>query len=414
MDMLNLSRSEALFEKSQGLVPGGVQGVRRPYNYIPGEYPVFLSSAKGGRISDIDGNEYIDMLCAYGPIIIGYREEEIDNVVIEQMQQGGFCMSLTQSVQTQLAEKLREVIPCCEKAIFAKTGSDATTAAVRIARGYTGRNKILRCGYHGWADWSVEDKGGIPAKLYEDVFGFTYNDLDQVEDLMKTHDPDVAAIIITPVGHPLAQEVQMPKPGFLEGIRELSLKNGTVLIFDEIRSGFRVSMGGAQERFGVTPDIALFGKAMANGYPISAVVGKAEIMDVLGDGRVFISSTFFGNSLEQVASLKTIELLETQRMLEAIEKKGEEFGQCMARLIEDSQLPVTLTGVPWMPCFTFDRDPDKRYKVLRKEFFTCMIRQQVFMAPYHHCYIAFRHTEEDLDEVISAVGNAFDHLKTLV
>lgn len=414
MDKLNLAKSEALFEKSQGLVPGGVQGVRRPYNYIPGEYPVFLSSAKGGRITDVDGNEYIDMLCAYGPIIIGYREEEIDNAVIEQMKQGGFCMSLTQPVQTQLAEKLRDVIPSCEKAIFAKSGSDATTAAVRIARGYTGRNKILRCGYHGWADWCVEDKGGIPAKLYEDVFGFVYNDLTQVEDLMETHDPDVAAIIITPVGHPLAKEVQMPKPGFLEGIRELCFKYDTVLIFDEIRSGFRVAMGGAQERFGVTPDIALFGKAMANGYPISAVVGKADIMDVLEEGRVFISSTFFGNSLEQVASLKTIELLETQRMLDAIEAKGEEFGHRLAELIEDSHLPVTLSGVPWMPCFTFDRDADKLYRVLRNEFFTQMIRQRVFMAPYHHCYIAFRHTEQDLDDVVNAVGNAFDHLKTLV
>jgi len=414
VDQLNLSQSQALFEKSSRLVPGGVQGVRRPYNYVPGEYPIFLSSAKGGRITDIDGNEYIDMLCAYGPIIIGYREEEIDNAVIDQIKQGGFCMSLTQPVQSQLAEKLRDVIPCCEKAIFAKSGSDATTAAVRVARGYTGRSKILRCGYHGWADWCVEDKGGIPPKLYEDVYGFVYNDLDQVEDLMQTHNPDVAAIIITPVGHPLAQKVQMPEPGFLEGVQELCRKFGTVLIFDEIRSGFRVALGGAQERFGVTPDIALFGKAMANGYPISAVVGKADIMDVLEDGRVFISSTFFGNSLEQVASLKTIELLENRQMLAAIEKKGEEFGQRIAKLIEDSGLPCTLTGVPWMPCFTFDRDPDKRYKKLRMEFFTQMIRQRVFMAPYHHCYIAYRHTEEDLNEVITAVGNAFDHLKTIL
>jgi len=414
MDKLDLEQSESLYKTSLDLIPGGVQGVRRPYNYVPGEYPVFLRSAKGGRITDIDGNEYVDMLCAYGPIIIGYREEEIDNAVVEQMKKGGFCMSLTQAVQTRLAQKLRDIIPCCEKAIFAKTGSDATTAAIRIARGYTGRNKILRCGYHGWHDWCVEDKGGIPAKLYEDVFEFAYNDLDRIEYLMRNHGPDAAAIIVTPVGHPLGQKVQMPEPGFLEGVREISFEYGTVLIFDEIRSGFRVSMGGAQKRFGVTPDIALFGKAMANGYPISAVAGKSEIMDVLKDGRVFISSTFFGNSLEQVASLKTIELLETHRMLEALEKKGEAFGRRINKLIEKSGIPCTLTGIPWMPCFTFDRDPDKRYKVLRKEFFTCMIRQRVFMAPYHHCYIAFRHTEEDLNQVVVAVGQAFDRLKTLI
>ena len=212
------------------------------------------SSKKGGRIIDVDGNEYIDYLCAYGPIIIGYREEEIDNAVIEQIKEKGICFSLTQKLQNELVYKLWELIPSCEMASIVKTGSDATTIAIRVARAYTGKKKIARCGYHGWHDWCVEVKGGIPEKLYEDVLEFHYNDLDQLEDILKNNQDDMAGIIITPVGHPLAEPVQMPKPGYLEGVRALADKYGCVLIFDEIRSGFRCAMGGAQALFGVTPD----------------------------------------------------------------------------------------------------------------------------------------------------------------
>ncbi|NLA44496.1 MAG: aminotransferase class III-fold pyridoxal phosphate-dependent enzyme, partial [Candidatus Cloacimonetes bacterium] len=314
-DKLKLDKSMALFEESQKVVPGGVAGIRRPYNFVPGEYPIFFDHGKGGHITDVDGNEYIDYLCAYGPIILGYREEEVDNAVIEQIRNKGICFSLTQPVQTQLAQKLTEIIPCCEMAAFVKTGSDATTIAIRVARAYTNKVKIARCGYHGWHDWCVEVKTGIPEKLYEDILEFHYNDLDNLEDILKANANDMAAIIITPVGHPLGNPVEMPKPGYLEGVRQLADKYGCVLIFDEIRSGFRCSLGGAQEYFGVTPDLATIGKAMANGYAIAALVGKREIMDVLTKD-VFLSSTFFPNSDAQVAALKTIEILERDKVLE--------------------------------------------------------------------------------------------------
>ena len=167
---LKLDKSNSLYKEALELIPGAILGIRRPYNFVEGEYPVFFDRAKGAKVYDVDGNDYIDYLCAYGPIIIGYREPEIDNAVIAQIQEKGFCMSLTQPVQNELAKKLRSLIPSCEKCVFVKTGSDATTTAIRIARGYTGRTKILRCGYHGWHDWCVEVKGGIPKKLYEDVF----------------------------------------------------------------------------------------------------------------------------------------------------------------------------------------------------------------------------------------------------
>ena len=402
-----------MYEDALNIIPGAVAGIRRPYNFVPGEYPIYFESAKGGRVTDVDGNEYLDYLCAYGPIIIGHREEEIDNAAIEQMRTKGFCFSLTQPVQNNLAKKLIELIPSAEMAVFVKTGSDATSTAIRVARGATDRTKIVRCGYHGWHDWCVEVKGGVPKKLYEDVYEFHYNELDELEDIMKEHGDDMAAIIITPVGHPLAEKVQMPKPGFLEGVRALADKYGTVLIFDEIRSGFRVNMGGAQKEFGVTPDLSVFGKAMANGYPIGAVVGKKEFMKVLAD-KVFLSSTFFPNSVEQVAALKTIEVLERDNMLDVVRQKGNMFAKLVEDIIQKIDYDVTFSGAPWMPFITFNKDKEGIYKKLRPAFYTELIRRKVFLQPYHHGYIAYRHTDEDLKYTANMIEESFGELKKYI
>lgn len=409
---LKLDKSMALYAEAQTLVPGGVAGIRRPYNFVEGEYPIFFDEGKGGRIRDVDGNEYIDYLCAYGPIIIGYREEEIDNAVIEQIKNKGFCFSLTQATQNLLVRKLQEVIPCCDMAAIVKTGSDATTIAIRVARAHTGKLKVARCGYHGWHDWCVEVKGGIPPKFYEDIIEFHYNDLDQLEDILKANANDMAAIIVTPVGHPLGAEVQMPKPGYLEGVRRLADQYGCVLIFDEIRSGFRCSLGGAQEYFGVTPDLATFGKAMANGYPIAALVGKREIMGVLSK-EVFLSSTFFPNSDAQVAALKTIEILQRDQVLDAVAAKGRKFGEDVEKVLAESGIPARFSGSPWMPFITFPKDATGLYKKLRVEFYTQLIRRGVFLQPYHHGYICHRHTDADLAFTVQAIKEALAELNKL-
>lgn len=396
-DKLKLDNSFKLYEEAQKLIPGGMAGIRRPYNFVPGEYPIFFEVAKGGRVWDVDGNEYIDMLCAYGPIIIGHREEEIDNAVIEQIKNKGFCMSLVQPVQNVLAKKVIDLIPCAEMVVFTKTGSDSTTLAVRIARGFTGKNKILRCGYHGWHDWCVEVKGGIPEKLYEDVYEFHYNNLDEVEKLVSEHKDDLAGIIVTPVGHPLANPVQMPRPGFLEALREITKKHNALLIFDEIRTGFRFSLGGAQKVFGVTPDLACFGKAMANGYEISMVAGKKEVMDVVTPpNNVFVSSTYFPNSIAMVAALKTIEIMERDNILDEVKRKGEIFAGIINEFLNKNDLPVEFTGAPLMPYITFKKDEKEMYKKYRKEFYTQLIRRKVFLQPYHHGYVCYRHTDEDM------------------
>ncbi len=243
VEKLNITKSLQLFDEAKKLVPGGVLGARKPSDFIEGEYPIFLEFGKGAHLTDVDGNEYIDFLCGYGPIILGYREEEVDDAVITQIKEKGFCFTLTQRYQNLLAKKLTELVPCSEMSIFLKTGSDATTASIRIARAYTNRIKVMRCGYHGWHDWSVEMKGGIPEKLYEDVHEFRYNNLKQLEELMAKYGDQTAAIIMTPFGHPNHQKMEEPQAGFLEGVRELATRYGAVLVFDEIRTNFRLSHG---------------------------------------------------------------------------------------------------------------------------------------------------------------------------
>ncbi len=409
-EKLNITKSRELFEEAITLVPGGVLGARKPGDFIEGEYPIFLDNGKGCHLTDVDGNEFIDFLCGYGPIILGYREEEVDEAVYRQIKEKGFCFTLTQKFQNLLAGKLKQIVPCSEMSIFLKTGSDATTASIRIARAHTGKLKVMRCGYHGWHDWCVEMKGGIPLKFYEDVFEFQYNNLDQLEKLMEAHGNDTAAIIMTPFGHPNHQEMQVPAPGFLEGAREIADRYGAVLIYDEIRTGFRLSMGGAQELYGVTPDLTILGKAIANGYPISVVTGKKDVM-MAAEKKLFISSTFFPNSEAFVAALKTIEILERDKVLEDIWEKGKGFMKSIQSLIDKHDVGAELTGVAPMFYITFKKDKTGAYKGKRKDFYTQLIRKGFFFTPFHHAYISYRHTQEDLDLTLTAMDEALAYIK---
>ena len=407
---LNISKSLELYNEATTLIPGGVLGARKPGDFINGEYPIFLDRGKGAKLVDIDGNEFIDFLCGYGPIILGYREEEVDEAVYKQIKDKGFCFTLTQKFQNELAKKLKQIVPSSEMSIFLKTGSDATTAAIRIARAHTKKLKVMRCGYHGWHDWCIEMKGGIPSKFYEDVYEFQYNKLDQLEDLMTTHGDDTAAIIMTPFGHPNHQKMQTPAPGFLEGARKLADKYGAVLIYDEIRTCFRLRMGGAQELYNVTPDLTALGKAMANGYPLSVVTGKKDVM-MAAESKLFISSTFFPNSEAFVAALKTIEILERENVLDDIWKKGEWFMEKIQALIDKHDVGAELTGVAPMFYITFKKDETGAYKGKRKDFYTQLIRKGFFFTPFHHAYISYRHSKEDLDLTLTAIDETLAFIK---
>jgi len=400
-EKLNLTKSMALYEESK---------ILSPYNFIQGEYPIFIDRGYGGHIVDVDGNDYIDMLCGYGPIILGYNEPEINQAVIEQMEKG-FCFALVQEIQNKLEKRLIDLIPSAEMVVLAKTGSDVTGIAVRVARGYTDKDVILRCGYHGWHDWCVENNNGVPKQVAELTVEFPYGDLSVLENALEKYKNKTACIIITPVGHPLALPVVEPPEGYLKGVRELADKYNVVLIFDEIRTGFRVSLGGAQERYGVTPDVSVFGKAMANGYPISACVGKAEFMKVL-ESKCFVSSTFFPNSLEIAASMKCIDILERENVLDSIWDRGTKFLADMNKIVTDSGVPAKVSGIPPMPFITFDKADDK-YKERRVAFYTETIRRKLFIQPFHHGYIAHRHTDEDLKNALDAIAESLEVAKAL-
>lgn len=407
---LNISKSLELYEEATTLIPGGVLGARKPGDFINGEYPIFLDTGKGAKLVDVDGNEFIDFLCGYGPIILGYREEEVDEAVYQQIRDKGFCFTLTQKFQNELAKKLAQIIPSSEMSIFLKTGSDATTAAIRIARAHTKKLKVMRCGYHGWHDWCIEMKGGIPKKFYEDVYEFQYNRLDQLEELMAEHGSDTAAIIMTPFGHPNHQKMEVPDPGFLEGARKIADKYGAVLVYDEIRTCFRLAMGGAQEIYGVTPDLTVLGKAMGNGYPISVVTGKKDVM-MAAESKLFISSTFFPNSEAFVAALKTIEIMERENVLEDIWEKGKWFMEKIQELIDKHDVGAELTGVAPMFYITFKKDETGAYKGKRTDFYTQLIRKGFFFTPFHHAYISYRHTKEELELTLNAIDETLEFIK---
>ncbi len=401
---LNLKNSYELYEAAKKIYPGGVSPIRRPEVYYPEEWPVFFKRGYANHIVDVDGNDYIDWMAAYGPMILGEVEQEINDAVTEDMKKG-FCFSLSQEIQIKLAKKLIEIIPCAEKVIFGKTGSDSTNMAVRIARAYTDKNKIIKCGYHGWGDWTNETLTGavvgVP-KAYQDLtMEMEYNDLENLENMLK-NDDDIACIIMPPFGHAhMFVPLEYPDEGYLEGVRALADKYKAVLIFDEIRTGFRFALGGAQEYYGVTPDLGCFGKAMANGYAVSACVGKAEIMDAASD-KAFISSTMYPNSLEMVAALKTIEIIERENVIEDVWTKGKYFRERAEEICAKFDVGVFYAGIEPMPLICF-KEVDGFWEQRRELFYTQMVRRKIFIQPFHHGYISYRHTYEDLDYVLESM-----------
>lgn len=395
--------SDALFDRAREVIPGGIPGIRAPQNFVPGAYPLWLAGGSRGHVTDLAGRDYVDLLLGYGPVILGHGEGAVDAAAARRAAEG-FCLNLPGPMMVQLAERLVSLVPCAEQALFFKTGSDATSAAIRLARAHTGRRRVLRCGYHGWHDWCLEGDPGVPAAVSADVTAFRYNDADHLASLLDDGDAPTAAIILTPVGHDFDRQIEPPAPGFLQRVRALADAAGAVLVFDEIRTGFRLALGGAQARYGVTPDLTALGKAMANGYPITALVGRREVMAAAG--RTFISSTYFPNSMEMAAALATLELLERERVLDGIRRQGERLAQGLAALVRDTGLPVTMSPYPEMPYLHFDATLAADQPARRDRFYAALAAGGVFAHPRHHGFLCWRHDDADVDRVLTAAADA--------
>ena len=303
------SESRKLLERALRSIPIASQTFSKSHLQLPKDNaPLFISHGKGSRIWDVDGNQYVDLLMGLGAVTLGYCDGDVNAAISAQLEKGT-VFSLPSTLEMQLAEKIIELVPSAEMVRFGKAGSDATSGAVRLARHHTGREQVIACGYHGWHDWyigSTTRNSGVPSEVCGLTHPAPFNDLDYVETCFTKQPDKIAAVILEPVS------VTEPKPGYLSGLKKLCEKHGALLIFDEVVTGFRYSLGGAQEYYGVTPHLTALGKGMANGMPVSAVVGPKYLMQ--GMEEIFFSGTFGGECLSIAACIATLIKMENQNV----------------------------------------------------------------------------------------------------
>jgi len=361
-------RSVQHLSRALQTIPVGSQTFSKSYlGWVVGQAPVYGESGSGAIITDIDGNNYIDYMMALLPVVLGYADPFVDAAVVRQLERG-VSLSLSSVLEAELAEKLVSLIPCAEMVRYGKNGSDATTAAVRLARAHTGRDRIIVCGYHGWHDWYIgttPKNMGVPKAVRHLSLSFPFNDAEALADILAKHGGDVAALVIEPTGK------VVPEDGFLREVRRLCDHYGVVLIFDEVISGFRINMGGAQAEYGVTPDLAAFGKAMANGYPLSALVGRREIMSKMEN--IFFSATFGGELSALAAAQATITKLETNNAVQRIQTVGSLIMSSLNNALATAGLEsvIQYTGEAWWPRVAFNDlpvDQSLALALMRQEF----------------------------------------------
>ena len=387
-----LKKSFECWEKAEKIIPAGTQTLSKsPTQFVYGVAPIYLKSGKGCRVYDVDGNEYIDYSMALGPIILGYSFPDTNHAIKEQLKEG-IIFTLMHPLEIELSELLIKTIPCAEMVRFGKNGSDVTTGAVRTARAYTGKDMIACCGYHGWQDWYICTKSrnrGVPDFNKKLIKPFKYNDIDSLYRIFRDNKDKIAGVIMEPVG------VVEPENCFLEKVKELTHKNKALLIFDEVITGFRVSLGGAQEYFKVTPDLACFGKAMANGMPISSLVGKRKYMKVLDD--VFFSFTFGGETLSINAAIATIKYIEKNKVIKHIWEMGAILKDGYNRLSKEYGVEkfTECIGLPPRTVITF-KDNKGKESLLMKSYFQqeCIGRKILFSAAHMP---SFSHRKRDVD-----------------
>lgn len=309
-----VKKSLELWKHAEDIIMNGTQLYSKMASVgVKGVSPIFFVKADGVYAWDYEGNKYIDYTMGLGPCFVGYNNPKVKKAIQKQLEIGSL-FSLPNPLEIKAAETLIDIVPCAEMVRFLKTGSEATQAAVRIARAYTDREKIIKGHYHGWHEWCLADStksGGIPRVYKDTVFEVKYNDFDAVKKLFEQHKNEIACVIIEPI------ETELPKDNYLQKLRDITEQNGALLIYDEVVTGFRFALGGAQEYFGVIPDIAVFGKAMGGGLPLSAVAGKKEIMQKVKD-KIFVSSTFGGELLSLAAFIAVVDILKTESVYERI------------------------------------------------------------------------------------------------
>ncbi len=400
-----ISKSDEYYKKALELIPAVTQTLAKgPSQNIKGVAPKYLERGKGSHVWDVDGNEYIDFLMGIGPLSLGYSYDKVDNAIKDQLGKG-ITFSLMHPLEVEVAELINEIVPNAESIRYSKTGADVTSAAIRVARAYTGRDKVLCCGYHGWHDWyiSVTDRNkGIPGIIQDMTNTFNYNDINSVIDSI---DNETACVILEPF------VFQAPENNFLQELRKVCTENGTILIFDEMWTGFRVALGGAQEYFSVDADLACFSKAVANGMPISILTGRKEIMKVL-DKEVFFYTTFGGEALSLAAAKATIEELREKNVPDYLVKQGSKLREGYNAIASELRMDYTkCTGYDCRTIITFDAfagNPLEMKSLVQQE----MIKRGILWGGFHN--MSYSHSDKDVEYTIQVYKEVLPILKKAV
>lgn len=401
-----ITESNKLYERAQPIMTPVTQTLAKgPGQYINGVAPKYLKKGKGSHVWDVDGNEYLDYNMAIGPLSLGYGYPRVDEAIIEQLKDG-ITFSMMHELEVILAELVHKIIPNAESIRISKTGADVTSAAVRVARAYTGRNKVLCCGYHGWHDWyiSVTSRdSGIPAAVKDLSATFGYNDIQSVKDSL---DEDTACVILEPF------VFEAPANGFLQELKDLCAANGTLLIFDEMWTGFRIAVGGAQEYFGVTPDLACYSKAFANGMPISLLTGRRDVMKLFQE-EVFFFTTFGGEALSLAAAVATIQEMIEKDVPAWLAGKGKKLKDGYNALAVELGMDgyTRCTGYDCRSLVSFDASAGNPLEV--KSFVQQeLIKRGILWAGFHN--MSYSHTDEDVTYTLKAYREVLGLLKEAV
>lgn len=420
--------SEELFDRAVKVIPGGVNSPVRAYGAI-GIAPRFIDRADGCHIYDVDGKEYVDYIDSWGPMILGHNFPEVKESVLKACEKG-LSFGCATAIEVEMAEFICDHIPHVDMVRMVNSGTEAVMSAVRVARGFTGKNKVIKFAgcYHGHSDAmlvsagsgvmtsGVPDSAGVPKGCTEDTMTAVYNDLDSVRALMEQADGQTAAVIVEAVGANMG--VVPPKKGFLEGLRKLCDEYGALLIFDEVITGFRLAFGGAAEYFGVTPDLVTYGKIIGAGMPVGAYGGRREIMELVSPvGKVYQAGTLSGNPIAMAAGLTQLKYLyEHQEIYKNLEEKGKRLYGGMEKILAEKNLPYHINHVSSLGSLFFTEQEVVDYTSAKSsdtkafsEYFKGMLAQGIHMAPsqFEAMFLSVAHTDEIIDQTLEAVRNYF-------
>jgi glutamate-1-semialdehyde 2,1-aminomutase len=407
-DLYKFDRSDALMARARKVIPSGIYGHQSPMLLVPGAYPSFLARGEGCRIWDVDGNQYIDFMCSYGPIVVGHQHPRVEEAVRAQQAQVD-CQNLPGEVWVDLAELLVDITPAADWAVYAKNGSDVTSWSLAVARAYTGRPKIIMVAgaYHGTHPWCTPLPAGTTEADHANVLTFNYNDLDDLRRVVAENKGTIAGLILCPFKHDAFHDQEMPAPGFHEGVRAICDEEGIVLILDDIRAGFRLHLGGSGELLGLRPDLICYCKAIANGYPLSAGLGREELRQAAAS--VFFTGSYWTATVAMAAAMATIDALREEGGIAQMDAMGTRLREGLDQQARSLGIAITQTGPPAIPFMTFDADNG----TFERSRFFCgdCARRGVFLHPHHNWFLSAAHTETDIDQALAVTEIAFSIVK---